>query len=58
MTAPKPRAGIMDIAPYVGGKDTIEGRATVMKLSSNEGALGPSPKAQAAYAKAAMELHR
>ena len=58
MTAPKPRAGIMDIAPYVGGKDTIEGRATVMKLSSNEGALGPSPKAQAAYAKAAAELHR
>ena len=58
MTAPKPRAGIMDIAPYVGGKDTIEGRATVIKLSSNEGALGPSAKAQAAYAKAAAELHR
>ena len=58
MTAPQPRPGIMGIAPYVGGKDTVEGRATVMKLSSNEGALGPSPKAMAAYTKAAAELHR
>ncbi|MCW5749157.1 MAG: histidinol-phosphate transaminase [Alphaproteobacteria bacterium] len=58
MTGPQPRPGIMSIAPYVGGKDTVEGKATVMKLSSNEGALGPSPKAMAAYTKAASELHR
>src|SRR5262245_29335567 len=58
MTAPQPRPGIMGIAPYVGGKDSVEGRATVMKLSSNEGALGPSPKAMAAYSNAAVELHR
>ncbi|QQS14506.1 MAG: histidinol-phosphate transaminase [Rhodospirillales bacterium] len=58
MSRPEPRPGILEIAPYVGGKDTVEGRARVMKLSSNEGALGPSPKAMAAYAAAASELHR
>ncbi len=58
MTIPQPRPGIMDIAPYVGGKDTVEGVAKVSKLSSNEGALGPSPKAMAAYARVAAELHR
>jgi len=58
MSAPTPRPGIMKIAPYVPGKDSIEGRKTIAKLSSNEGALGPSPRAMAAYAKAAAELHR
>src|SRR5262245_23120167 len=52
MSALSPRPGIMNIAPYVPGKETVA------KLSSNEGALGPSPKAMAAYAKAAAELHR
>jgi histidinol-phosphate aminotransferase len=58
MTAPIPRPGIMKIAPYVPGKDSVEGKQTITKLSSNEGALGPSPKAMAAYAKAAAEMHR
>jgi histidinol-phosphate aminotransferase len=58
MTALTPRPGILKIAPYVPGKDSIDGKETVAKLSSNEGALGPSPKAMAAYAKAATELHR
>ncbi|CAN5115689.1 histidinol-phosphate transaminase [soil metagenome] len=58
MTALTPRPGIMKIAPYVPGKDSVEGKETIAKLSSNEGALGPSPKAMAAYAKAAAELHR
>ncbi len=58
MSALTPRPGIMKIAPYVPGKDSIEGKQTIAKLSSNEGALGPSPKAMAAYAKAAVELHR
>src|SRR5207245_4670102 len=58
MTALTPRPGILTIAPYVPGKDSVEGKETVAKLSSNEGALGPSPKAMAAYAKAAAELHR
>ncbi len=58
MTAPAPRPGIMDIKPYVGGESALEGVARVMKLSSNEGALGPSPKAMEAYAAIAGELHR
>jgi histidinol-phosphate aminotransferase len=58
MSALTPRPGIMKIAPYVPGKDSVEGKKTIAKLSSNEGALGPSPKAMAAYAKAATELHR
>ena len=58
MSALTPRPGIMKIAPYVPGKDSVEGKQTIAKLSSNEGALGPSPKAMAAYAKAAAELHR
>jgi histidinol-phosphate aminotransferase len=58
MNAPLPRPGILDIAPYVGGKDSVEGKAEVIKLSSNEGALGPSPKAMKAYEAAARELHR
>ncbi len=58
MSGPAPRPGIMKIPPYVPGKDSVDGRKTIAKLSSNEGALGPSPKAMAAYAKAAAELHR
>lgn len=58
MSALTPRPGIMKIAPYVPGKDSIDGKETIAKLSSNEGALGPSPKAMEAYAKAASELHR
>ena len=58
MSALTPRPGIMKIAPYVPGKDSVDGKETIAKLSSNEGALGPSPKAMAAYAKAAAELHR
>ena len=50
MSALTPRPGIMKIAPYVPGKDSIDGKETIAKLSSNEGALGPSPKAMAAYA--------
>jgi histidinol-phosphate aminotransferase len=58
MTALTPRPGILKIAPYVPGKDSIDGKETVAKLSSNEGALGPSPKAMAAYSKVQAELHR
>ena len=56
MTTPTPRPGIMDITPYVpgsSGADDGDDRP-VIKLSSNEAALGPSPKAIAA-AKAAAE---
>jgi histidinol-phosphate aminotransferase len=56
--APVPRPGILDIAAYVGGDSKIEGVDKVMKLASNESALGPSPKAIAAYRALADELHR
>ena len=55
MSAPVPRPGILDIAPYVPGKSGKPG-AKVHKLSSNESPLGPSPKAVAAYRAAADTL--
>ena len=58
MTAPAPRPGIMDIRPYVGGESAIEGVDRILKLSSNEGALGPSPKAMEALRAMAPEMHR
>jgi histidinol-phosphate aminotransferase len=48
----------MDITLYVGGKSRIQGVSRVIKLSSNEAALGPSPKAIAAYEGAKGALHR
>lgn len=57
MSAPRPRAGILEIAPYVAGKASAPGLARVFKLSANENALGASPKALAAYRDAAAELH-
>ncbi|MGF1456907.1 MAG: pyridoxal phosphate-dependent aminotransferase [Alphaproteobacteria bacterium] len=51
------RAGILDIAPYVQGASTLEGVAKVHKLASNEAALGPSPKAVAAFRDTAASLH-
>ncbi len=58
MTAPQPRPGIMEIAPYVGGESSVVGKTRAIKLSSNEGAFGPSPKAMDAYLSMAGELHR
>ena len=58
MTAPTPRPGILDIAPYKGGDSSIEGVERVIKLASNEGALGPSPLAVDAIKAAAGDVHR
>ncbi len=58
MTAPVPRPGILDIAPYIGGEASSDGAARLIRLASNEGALGPSPRAVAAYLALAGELHR
>ena len=38
MTAPVPQPGILDIAPYVGGKSSAKGAQKIVKLSSNESA--------------------
>src|SRR5262245_7346345 len=53
---PEPRPGVLDIDPYVPGKSTAAGVARVIKLSSNETPLGPSPKAKAAYLGVAEHL--
>lgn len=57
MSILEPRPGILDIEPYVGGKAALEGQERVIKLSSNEGALGPSPRAVAAVRGMADQLH-
>src|SRR5215471_7474050 len=53
---PKPRAGVLDIEPYVPGNSSVPGAAKIFKLSSNETPLGPSPHAVAAYQKVAAHL--
>ena len=58
MVSPTPRPGILSIEPYVPGKSSIPGQTKTIKLSSNEGALGPSPRALAALRKAAEAMHR
>lgn len=58
-TAPRPvpKAGILDIHAYVGGKSKVEGIAHPVKLSSNENILGSSDKAKAAYRDAVDRMH-
>tara|TARA_Y100001970_G_scaffold294370_1_gene451934 strand:- start:33763 stop:34860 length:1098 start_codon:yes stop_codon:yes gene_type:complete len=46
---PEPRPRILEIDPYVGGSAEIAGKKNVIKLSSNEAALGPSGEAIRAY---------
>lgn len=58
MRAITPKPGILDVKPYEAGVSKLAGIAQPIKLSSNESALGPSPKALAAYRAAASGLHR
>jgi len=58
VTTPQPRPGILEIAPYVPGKSVLPGTNRVIKISANEGALGPSPKAVAAHGEVEDHLHR
>lgn len=53
----QPKPSILDITPYVPGRSKSAAKRTI-KLSSNESALGVSPKAMAAYEDAAKTLHR
>jgi histidinol-phosphate aminotransferase len=48
----------LDIAPYAGGEAEIEGFDKVIKLASNEGAFGPSPKVRTALEGALDDFHR
>ncbi len=58
MATLRPRPGILEIEPYVGGRSAIDGAAQVIKLSANESALGPSPQAIAALQAALATTHR
>lgn len=58
MTAPMPRRSILEIMPYRGGEGQLAGFDRVVKLASNEGALGPSPRAVEALAAVGPALHR
>lgn len=56
--APTPRPGILDIAAYVPGSHDVPGVQVRAVLSANENPLGASPRAIAAYTKAASHIHR
>ena len=58
MTAPTPRPGILDITPYVPGRSGSDDGRPVVKLSSNESALGPSPRAIEAGRRAVENMVR
>lgn len=58
MTRIAPQPGIADIALYEGGQSHLEGRANVLKLSSNENPLGPPEAAREAVVRSARDLHR
>lgn len=58
MTGPIPNPGVLDIAPYVGGEASAPGVTRLIRLASNEGALGPSPKAVEAFRAVAPDIHR
>ncbi|HLY44241.1 MAG TPA: histidinol-phosphate transaminase [Stellaceae bacterium] len=57
-SAPVPGPGILDIAPYIGGESKAPGNLRPIRLASNESALGPSPKAIAAYRALCDDIHR
>jgi len=58
MASPRPRPGILEIHPYIGGKASAEGAERTVKLSANESAIGPSPKAVRAIEAALGDSHR
>ncbi|UWQ92689.1 histidinol-phosphate transaminase [Aliisedimentitalea scapharcae] len=58
MTKIVPQPGIMDIALYQGGAAHVAGVTNVVKLSSNENPIGPSPRAVSAMQDEAAKMHR
>ncbi len=54
----KARPTIFDIDPYTPGRSKLPGAGPVIKLSSNETPLGPSPFALEAFKAAAAQLDR
>ncbi|HEY1722179.1 MAG TPA: histidinol-phosphate transaminase [Magnetospirillaceae bacterium] len=58
MAAPQPRPGVLQVKPYIGGESQLPGITRVIKLASNESALGPSPHAIEAARADAEVMHR
>ncbi len=58
MTGPIPNPGVLDIAAYVGGEHSAPGATRLIRLASNEGALGPSAKAVEAFKAVGPDIHR
>jgi histidinol-phosphate aminotransferase len=58
VSAPQPRPEVYSVASYVGGESKLPGFDKVTKLSSNEGAFGPSPASIAAISECALTMHR
>lgn len=55
---PMCKPSILSISPYVAGKSKAAGATRIIKLSSNENPLGPSPKAIEAFKQQASNLNR
>ncbi|WP_376098276.1 histidinol-phosphate transaminase [Roseomonas sp. CCTCC AB2023176] len=53
-----PRPSILSVEPYVGGESKVPGVNRIVKLSSNEGAFGPPPRAIDAISRMAEDAHR
>lgn len=58
MSGPQPRPALSGVRSYVQGRSEARGVPQPIKLSSNESAWGPSPRALAAYHDAAGSLSR
>jgi len=56
MSAPIPKPGILDIAPYVPGRAKLAGVERPLKLSANENPFGCSEAARAAFLTGSSEL--
>ncbi|MCI4663673.1 MAG: histidinol-phosphate transaminase [Neomegalonema sp.] len=54
--APEPNPWLAQISPYVGGDAGAPGARRMIKLSSNENPMGPSPRAIDAFRRAADRL--
>jgi histidinol-phosphate aminotransferase len=54
----RPRPGVLAVDTYVPGRSKLAGDGPVIKLSSNETPLGPSPHAVEAFREAASRLDR
>ncbi len=56
MSGVRPKPELVDLPVYVGGESAIPGIREVIKLASNESALGPSPAAMAAIRDTASRI--